>query len=464
MGTGLNNTAIDFNSSLADLERILYQKAMEWARDTYRRILECVDDHIKKARDKSLAIIRQDKVWITTKPGAVNVKRRYYRDRDATYHYLLDELLGIGKYHHITRHVQKLALDMAGVMPFRRSAEIPAKAIPLNLSHQTIHRIVARVADIHLEKQDSLLEWFQRNGELPDSKNLVSERMVVEADGIMLSLQREKTGKTEAKLGIAYEGRKKSGNNRFITVNKSVYADVISGDSFWPAMTLKLSRRYDLSGTNYMLLGGDGASWIREGAEYFGADYRLCRFHLNRNLSRALGHDRDTLKAIKEALHQENLPALFTLLDKAGGLATGDVRKDIVKLSGYLKSNFSGLKTHPEMDNAGLNTGVIEGNIDKFIARRMKNQGMSRSIQGIRRMLWLRIALYDNKLNDYLYTETDKPESYKLPPKSIRRIIDKHLEQDYTQYFKARVPALTGPHASRPWAEYLKSITRDTMI
>jgi len=26
------------------------------------------------------------------------------------------------------------------------------------------------------------------------------------------------------------------------------------------------------------------------------------------------------------------------------------------------------------------------------------------------------------------------------------------------------VPALTGPHASRPWAEYLKSITRDTMI
>ena len=80
MGTSLNNTAIDFNSSLADLERILYQEAMEWARDTYRRILECVDDQIKKARDKSLAIIRQDKVWITTTLGAVNVKRRYYLD------------------------------------------------------------------------------------------------------------------------------------------------------------------------------------------------------------------------------------------------------------------------------------------------------------------------------------------------------------------------------------------------
>jgi hypothetical protein len=52
----LNNTATDFNFSLADLEHILYQKAMEWARDTYRRILECVDDQLRKARAKSFAI------------------------------------------------------------------------------------------------------------------------------------------------------------------------------------------------------------------------------------------------------------------------------------------------------------------------------------------------------------------------------------------------------------------------
>jgi hypothetical protein len=69
-----------------------------------------------------------------------------------------------------------------------------------------------------------LLEWFQKTGELPDSTNLVSERLVIGADGVMLSLQREKTRKTEAKLGIAYEVRKKSGNKRCITVNKSVYA------------------------------------------------------------------------------------------------------------------------------------------------------------------------------------------------------------------------------------------------
>jgi hypothetical protein len=79
----------------------------------------------------------------------------------------------------------------------------------------------------------------------------------------------------------------------------------------------------------------------------------------------------------------------------------------------------------------------------------MKHQGMSWSIQGIRRMLWLRVALYDNKLADYLHVETDKPESYKLQKKSIRRVIDNHLKRDYTQYFEVGVPALPGPHASR---------------
>jgi hypothetical protein len=135
-----------------------------------------------------------------------------------------------------------------------------------------------------------------------------------------------------------------------------------------------------------------------------------------------------------------------------------------MKLSGYLKANLSGLKTYHRMDNEGMSTGAIEGNIDKFIARRMKNQGMSWSIQGIRRMLWLRIALYEDKLDDYLNVKTDKPEPYKLSEKSFRRVIDKNLKRDYTQYFAAGVPALAGPHSSRAWAIRLKSIIGGPMI
>jgi hypothetical protein len=462
--TSLNNTVTDFNSTLADLEHILYQKAMEWAREMYRNILKYLDDKIKKLRDKSFAIIRLDETWHTTMLGEVRVKRRYYRDRDGTYHYLLDELLGMGKHRHITRHVHKLALDMVGVMPFRRSADILAKTTPVKLSHQTIHRMIARVADYHLEKQDNALEWFRETGELTDSENKINNSLFIEADGVMLSLQREKTRKTEAKLGIAYEGREKIGKDRFMTVNKSAYADIVNGDAFWSAMTLKLSRRYDLSGTSHMVLGGDGAGWIRKGVDYFGADYQLCRFHLNRNLTRTLGHDRETLKEVKEALNKGNISDVFNLIDKAADSATGDTRKNIKKLYSYLKANLSGLKTYPRRDNKSVHTGAIEGNIDKFVAGRMKNQGMSWSIQGIRRMLWLRIALYEDKLDDYLEVKVDKPKPYTLSEKTIRRVVDKKLKRDYTQYFNAGLPALAGPHSSKPWVKMLKSIVGGPML
>ena len=111
-----------------------------------------------------------------------------------------------------------------------------------------------------------------------------------------------------------------------------------------------------------------------------------------------------------------------------------------------------------------MRTGAIEGNINKFIAMRMKNQVMSWSIQGIRRMLRLRIALYEDKLDEYLNVKNDEPEPYKLPEKSIHRVIDKNLKRDYTQYFNAGVPALTGPHSSRVLAIELKSIIGGPMI
>jgi hypothetical protein len=462
--TSLSNSDADFNFLLTDLEDIIYQKAIEWAKETYRNILEYIDDQIKQKRSKDYAIVRTGGAWHITKFGTVRVKRRYYRNKDGTYHFLLDELLGMDKHRHTTQYVKKLALDMAGVMPYRRSSEIIDKTTPINLSHQTIHRIVARIADDCLIKQDAALNRFKETGELPDCENKVNDRIVIEADGVMLSLQRESKRKAEAKLGIAYEGWKKVGKNRYKTDNKSVYSDVVNSDTFWSAMTLKLSRKYEFSCVNHMVLGGDGAGWIREGAEYFGGCYQLCRFHLNRALTRTLGYDSEVLKSIRNSLTRGDTAAIFSLLDNTANSAKGDKRIDIKKLSNYLSSNLSGLKIYPKVDSEWRGTGAIEGNIDKFIARRMKNQGMSWSVQGIRRMLWLRIAIYENKLDEYLAAKPDTVSSFKLPNKTIRKVVDKKLKQDYSQYFNAGLPAVIGTDASKPWVKVLKNIVEGPMI
>jgi hypothetical protein len=118
---------------------------------------------------------------------------------------------------------------------------------------------------------------------------------MIEADGVILPLQRENAHKAEVKLGIAYECWKKMGKDRYGTLNKTAYADIADTDRFWTAMTLKLHQKYALNEIQYVI-GGDGAAWIKEGLDYFGGRYQLCRYHLNRALCKALGHDRVKLK------------------------------------------------------------------------------------------------------------------------------------------------------------------------
>ena len=78
-------------------------------------------------------------------------------------------------------------------------------------------------------------------------------------------------------------------------------------------------------------------------------------------------------------------------------------------------------------------------------------------------MLWLRLTLYEGKLNEYLSNQNAGLPPHKLPAKRVRQVINKRLKQDYISYFGAGLPALIGPHASRPWVKMLKSITEVSM-
>ena len=149
-------------------------------------------------------------------------------------------------------------------------------------------------------------------------------------------------------------------------------------------------------------------------------------------------------------------------MDEAAAIAKGDKAKEIRRLYRYIRANASGLKDYRHAINVDGNlrrTGAIEGNIDKLIARRMKNQGMSWTIQGIRRMLAVRLLLREGKLADWLYARNDKPRKYRITRKRVIRVVDKTIKQNYADWFSSTLPALYGPHSSRPWVKILKSLT-----
>lgn len=463
MKTSLTKNAEELKQIVVSIEKDLFNNAVECARNAFGKVLEQIDLLIQQHRPADLGIVHKRSTWYRTRLGPIRVTRRQYQGRDGKYRYLLDELMGMDKYRHTTFALKELACGLAAEMPFRRSAEVLNRTTSLDLSYRTIHRLVQQALSDSQDEVDRATAWFEETGELKQTEGVKTDRLIIEADGVMLSLQREAARKAEVKLGIAYEGWRKVGKDRYSTVNKALYADISSADRFWTGMTLKLHQKYDLGGTQYVI-GGDGATWIREGTNYFGGQYQLCRYHLNRALCHALGHDRATLLSVQHYCSRGEHDVALKQLKEATNRASDDKAKDIKQVIKYISSNASGLRDYREdLGQQGINlrrTGAIEGNIDKLIVRRMKNQGMSWSRQGIRRMLWLRISIREGTLAARLCFRASETTSVTMPEKRIRRVIDHTIKYDYTDYFNVSMPAILGPHTSRPWVEILKSLTR----
>ncbi len=206
MNISLADSLMELKDFLKHLDKRLQEKVNEIAKKYYKAILEEVDEAVAKYRGDKLQIEHKREVWYQTCLGPVNISRREYRGRDGGRRCLLDMLMGMGKHSHSTLKVQELALETASQMPYRRSAEILRKASAVDLPHQTIWRMVAKAADPYLAKEKQELKWFMESGEIPQGEGKQVSRLIIEADGVILSLQREKERRAEVKLGIAYEG------------------------------------------------------------------------------------------------------------------------------------------------------------------------------------------------------------------------------------------------------------------
>lgn len=460
MRNSLPRSTEEHKSFLQKLDKYLLEEALEWARKMYKAILERIDKILAEERCRELKIGHLREVWYQTCMGVVRVKRRQYLDEKKKNRYLLDELTDVGKYQHVTRGVRELALELATEMPYRKSAEILRKTSAINLAHQTIWRMVGKAADPYLRKAEQEIRWFLETGEIPDSEGKQAGRILVEADGVFLSLQREKERKTEVKLGIAYEGWEKVGKDRYKTMNKTIFADVADRDFFWAGMSLKLQRKYDLGAIGDTIVGGDGAAWVKEGANYINGRFQLDRYHLNRELCAALGRDNETRSKIRLACDNGNVKLGLQLMTEAMEGAKGKQSQRMTKAYHYLKNNASGLGDY--RNTLGVEakdlrrTGAIEGNVDKLIVRRMKNQGMSWTVKGIRRLLCVRFLVLEGRLKHWLARENQRDSIVLIPPKKLLRIVNRLSNQEPNAWLEGRLPALYGPHASRPWVKSLK--------
>jgi hypothetical protein len=97
--------------------------------------------------------------------------------------------------------------------------------------------------------------------------------------------------------------------------DKQYYLHPGKGD-FWEGFGDFLAKRYEIDEDTWLVVNGDGASWIGECESYFGkCIYTLDRFHVARDLKRFVGHLPKEWKAVRQALERQDVAALLAAVE-----------------------------------------------------------------------------------------------------------------------------------------------------
>jgi len=445
-------------ADLGRWEEEVFKWACSLAQEVAKALLESVDEDLMRQKDGSLKVETLKWHRVVTVFGDVRIKRRLYRDSNGKYRFLLDEKMGLDKGCQVSPKVKELATFVSSHFPFQRSEEILRSILPTGISHTSIHRLVSRVTDPYLKEEEKELEEVFEDGVIPESEGRVVPYLFLEADGTSVALQREEARRAEVKVGVAYEGWQGVSRDRHRVTRKTVYSGIMTGDRFWEGFSLTLAKKYDLSRVGRVIVGGDGAPWVKDGAELLGGIYQLDRFHLKRVLNQTL--DNGLALEVYQACIKGEIDKVDRLLIQAQQQATAEQVEEVARLRGYLMGNAFGLRDYRiEIGADGLRgLGAIEGNVDKLVANRMKKRGMSWTIKGARRMTRLVNLREMGELHAWV-THQDRQSDNK-PSRQSRQISIPKPNAGMTQqvWLEAGLPALSGPHQNRPWVQALRAL------
>ncbi len=450
-----------------ELEKKVFGLVREIAREEIINILELIDIELMKNRDKNI-FEHKDKKSRTIKTiiGPIELERRYYKDINGNYHFLLDEYLNIPDNDRQAPGLKEAAIEMIKDMSYRNSAEKVEKLLGVSTSHSSIHNWVQDLGEkINKEQEKKCQELFEL-GAIPEgiAKRQEVEHMFVEADGIHLHLQEEEKTSGELKLSMSYRGWEKRhpSSEDYRLTNKKFYGGVFNSDKFWQQTSVKMYEYYSFEEDAVTVLNGDGAKWVNTGMDYIPAisTRLLDSFHWSRKIYRCLGRS-SYIPKVYDAIEKHDKKELKRCLDEARSYRkTKKDKKKVDELETYLINNWEGLEDYREKDlNIPDNVrgmGAMESNIDKVLANRMKKQGMSWSKAGARNLAKIIIADRNNELEEKMEQMNWDIEKEKLQ-KSYRTVKDK-ISDSRSSVKHGKMPVLEGPSSGVDWTKALKNI------
>ncbi len=432
-----------------DWEQESYQIGCELVRQEALKRLQAIDERLFTTHPSSWEVKGFNKRTLATRFGELSIRRRLYQDESGQYHYLLDEYLGWSRYQLATPSLQESLVELATEKSFHQVSKTLTKLTAAVLSTKTIHRLLQRTAMGAIKQEKANWQALFEEGKLPPGSNHKVHILFSEGDGTFIHLQREDQSHYEVKNAIAYEGweRLSGKEERYKLVGKRVYCQANEEIPFWEGASLEWCRRWDFGLIKHIVIGGDGANWIDSGiGEFTSAVRQLDGFHLARACGRGWQGGKAIYQAIRAGETEEARRLMQSLIPREG---TG-----VRKARQYVERNLEkgrDWRTGVKIEGRGL--GTMESNEDKLVANRMKKQGISWRVKGALRMNKMIQLVANGEVSPFCMGEGPiwKKENVRHPDLKPR-------SEDYPKWLDAGIPALTGPHASRPWAQKLRNM------
>ena len=441
-----------------DWEEASYREGCAYAREKAITRLRALDDELLRCKPRGWTVLGFRERTMVTRFGDLAVRRRMYRDSDGRTVFALDEYLEWRPRQLASPSITERVVEMATEMPFRKVSATVSALTAGELSSRTVHRLLQSVGEEALADERERWEAQFERGEDMSEGDQRTDILYTEADGVWIHLQREARRHHEVKSAIAYRGWRRVAADRYELVGKRVYTHGDDAVPFWEGASLEWARQYALDRVKLFVVGGDGANWIGRGAQELGsprrAVFQLDGFHLSRACGRGYGQQIGSAiyDAIRSGSHRY-ARALMSAAESAESTTASTNRE-------YVESNLlRGVDWRNRVSNAPADArslGTMESNGDKLTANRMKKRGMSWTIRGANRMAKTIQICRNGELSGFCRKRSVCGPSQTMDHQPVReRPISKTTVSDWSE---ASVPALSGPHSSRPWTIALRRL------
>ena len=375
-----------------DIEKKIFEYACEIARDMTRELLEKYDHSLMIGRDRSAYRSKGRRhTTVKTVYGEVEYDRNVYEVKrdDGTHEfvYLLDEQLKIERVGLISQNLAEQLVAGITEQSYRDCADEISRTTGQSISPMGVWNVIQSLGEAICDDEKELVKEHKA-GRIK-GENVVPV-LFEEADGVYVNLQREKQDKGEIKVGIAYDGWKKTGTDRYALDGKVVVAGFSSSKEFHEYREAAIAEKYDIDETLIRVMNADGAEWIKNVNDP-DTIFQLDPFHRNKAIKEAIPHT-EAIREIHEYLDRQDIDGLFGFLEAyKNSLSTDEEIEQVGRLITYFTNNRDGLIPYtargiklPENDKGLIyrDMGTMENHIWSIIAKRMKHNHTSWSIRG----------------------------------------------------------------------------------